>query len=66
MRSTIAVRMGWGVAKLSRKAPEPPSPQAGPSMTVTWARSVIRAPGEPGRSIAAQSSQARYVPSGGR
>jgi len=66
MCTTISARMGCGVAKLSRNEPGPPSPKAGPSMTVTRARSVTSVPGEAGRSIAVQSSQARYVPSGGR
>ena len=50
---------GLGVAKLNRNDPAPPVPKAGPSTTVLCARSVTSAPGESGRSMAVQSSQAR-------
>ena len=55
----ISAMTGCGVAKLNRNDPAPPSPNAGPSTTVTCARSVMSSPGEPSSSIALQFSHAR-------
>lgn len=66
IRSIISTSNGLGVAKLNRNDPSPPAPNAGPSTTLTFARSVTSTPGDSARPVAVQSSQARYVPSGGR
>jgi DNA-binding NarL/FixJ family response regulator len=59
IRSIISASNGWGVAKLNRNDPSPPAPNAGPSTTLTCARSVTSTPGDSVRFIAVQSSQAR-------